>query len=1337
MISMIYRLYPSATPSYDSLGRIISVEASPIVLDKIATLLKSLDPDEPSPNAPEVKFYSLYTKPTEVFLAPLRQLVPAAQIVPDVANKQIMVIARPVDQKLVADNIETILASFTFPEEPILQIYRVTAEQQRRLNAFITTARSELPTVQVVADTTPGQMSIWATPKEHELLNTVNTKFAESEQESPMKLKVFTLAVNDLATTQQLLAKSHPEAELIPDAQRNRLFVWAPQEVIDAVTVTLDSQEESDGRQLFAYPAVGTTTATLASLVRTVYPSLKIVEDTRRLLVWATAPEHVRIGEIIEQANATVLGDPNAELAEKFVAYTFTGMDVAAMKKMIEAFLPNVNIQGDTEAGSIIVLARSSEHERIRELIEQIKTSGIGHRCTLRAYPYGESNPVMLEAYLRGAFPDAESFSSDSLIFQLSSVYAYERFWDVRSQLASQKVKKKTGFFKVDLKSRSVYAYLADDEHTVIGKAIEEIASVTSKEASKMVTKRYVLEDTSFYEVEELFSEVAPSAMFRAIYVPVARRSGDDWYSSYRSSYRDFIASACEADQVRIEQLVKELNEATSTMGQRGLIVLTLPSGGRIDRAKVLEALTRLYPNADPAAGTEPNQITLWARPHLRERIENVFNELCRDIPEDQRAFIKSYPLKYIPATQAVKWIKDLCPNASIEAGGAERGKMDSSVAAAPAGAPVSHTLIALATKSDQAEIAKALTEIDIPLTSDVEPTPKVYDLSDLPLNYIFWNVSSLRQAIPGIVVLGSGVPGQIVVWGTDEEQRKVESVLKQVVAESPESRSTMEIYTLANGFAQETRRLMKLIAPNATFVDGTQLNQMIVWAKPSDQVKIKEFVGRLQKEEASRDVVFYPVPRGLSWMVYATVRDFVSYRGMAADISYDYTGDRLMVVASAEEQETIKKLIGEVGTRETDFEVFVLQNIDLESAQMALTALYSSESYYTRPVVQTDAYSSTIFVQGTKQQIEAARKTLVKMGEPQLIEGDPTFLNNNINNNAPRSNSGQIRVLRLEGNVANTIRELERIWPQMSASPLIIQRESRPLIQKKENGNFSVPDDEATKAFADIAGEPAETNAATEAETAARPDGVYMTIGDDGSLTLISYDEEALDILEDILTRINSRIVDEGRDYTIYSVRNISAMTVYQKIQLVLRSRMSSRQQQLAAPRWQTQQAAIPLEIVPDLSTNTIYVRGSKADRKEVGRLIAMYDLSELPGERVVLKPIRVTIQNADAYLIWQQVMNVYQQKIQSISLPGGVVPRITINQLNNSLEIIAPEPLATELKDYAEELDKKIMTEPGRKIQVIPLEVKGTVIRQAISVIRQSQSGRGGVMMPGMGAY
>ena len=225
---------------------------------------------------------------------------------------------------------------------------------------------------------------------------------------------------------------------------------------------------------------------------------------------------------------------------------------------------------------------------------------------------------------------------------------------------------------------------------------------------------------------------------------------------------------------------------------------------------------------------------------------------------------------------------------------------------------------------------------------------------------------------------------------------------------------------------------------------------------------------------------------------------------------------------------------------------------------------------------------------------------------------------------------------------------------------------------------------------------------------------------------------------MEQLLQRINDRIVFEGRDYTIYSVRNISASVVSLRLQQILWARLAGQQPRFSTSytsRFQPPQ----LQIQPDETTNTIYVRGARAERTEVASLIALLDVSELPGERMVRKPIKVPIKNTQASRVMQQVMNVYQQKIMSTRLPGGVFPRVMVDNVTNSLDIIAPEPLSTELKEYAEDIDRRTVEEPARKVHVIPLEFKSSVVRQALEII-QRQSAIGNypygqqMMYPGM---
>ena len=158
------------------------------------------------------------------------------------------------------------------------------------------------------------------------------------------------------------------------------------------------------------------------------------------------------------------------------------------------------------------------------------------------------------------------------------------------------------------------------------------------------------------------------------------------------------------------------------------------------------------------------------------------------------------------------------------------------------------------------------------------------------------------------------------------------------------------------------------------------------------------------------------------------------------------------------------------------------------------------------------------------------------------------------------------------------------------------------------------------------------------------------------------------------------------------------------------------------------------PFSISEDIQANIIFVRGTKFLRQEAGKLIAMLDVSELPGMQSVLKPISVPILNTSPGQVQMQVWRVFQQKIQSTRLPGGVMPQIFPDNMKGTLEIIAPEPLASELKAYAEEVDRMILENPGRKIHVIPLNVKAQVLLNSYMQMQriQQQANWGNMWQP-----
>jgi hypothetical protein len=590
--------------------------------------------------------------------------------------------------------------------------------------------------------------------------------------------------------------------------------------------------------------------------------------------------------------------------------------------------------------------------------------------------------------------------------------------------------------------------------------------------------------------------------------------------------------------------------------------------------------------------------------------------------------------------------------------------------------------------------------------------------LSDLPaawysqaVQYIPIALNRQVQVLPGVV------PGQLVVWGKPAEHEKVKVIVNQILAERPAATADTRVYTLQRSSnMQDFRMMLPLIAPNARPGLGTLTNpnQILVWAKDADHVKIKATVETLNESEPHIVLEMHPLRNVEYYSAIAAINSLRSRQGL--DIWYDYEswGNRLIVLASPDNHKVVTDILDSLRAEERELLTVSLEVVDPIMAQNAVNALFSDEPYSVRPGTEVDLNTNTLFVKGIPSQLEQVRKMLREMGES--IGQQP----------GGGRQGANIRSINITGG-AEALKELERIWNQTQPNPIRIikENETPPQHSLEDEITRENQTDEAQSDEKQIDAEQTDEAMPVELFPGAPP--VYLVVNPDGSLTATSADTAALDQLESLLKRISSGVVFEGRDYTIYAVRNISANVVYQRLMIVLRDRLL-RQQQAAAVRPAAGAAAQPavraapmLIIQPDMVANTIYVQGTKMDRLEVGKLIAQFDVSELPGTApFARKPISVRIENGELNRVYAEVMKVYQQKMMMTQLPGGVTPRIIPNAVSNTLEIFAPEPLATELKEYIEEVDRKALEEPGRTLHVIQLGVKAAVLQQAMDQTR-----------------
>ena len=863
---VIQRMYPSVELAYDLSTKRIFAEGHPKLLQKVAELIDILDPVEPSEHDPVVKFYAIRPEPS--VLEGITRIVPTATIIPD--QKQILVIAKPADHKIIELNTKLIAETFTALEEPVLCIYTVTQEERNRLTSFITEiAGTDLRDAKIFpardGETTAAsadRMLIWARPTEHELIATVLKQFKESQATTPERqFKSFPMSVGDLETAQSILRATHPDAILFPDLTGNRLMVLATAEDMEKVTRTLRVQGSIDDRAMVAYPVAGVSPETIQTVITNVYQGLKINVDTvsRKIFIWASPEEHVKIGEIIEQANKEI--DPDSELSEKFAAYSAANLDTAMVVRLFETMVPGASVYANPGDDKIVVRAIARDHQQISELFEKLREKDERFRPKLVVYPFGETDPVMVEAMLQNQLPDAESMSPDDLIRRLGYSFYYARLsrtdpYYARMYGMTLAPVKKEGYFKVDPPTRSVYIFATTEQHETIGKAMEQIVAAGNREGVKLTVQRYSLDEIDdMYYVRPLIQQVAPSAMIQMI--PSREHLIEtSWGSYYDYDYREFFAYTNEGEHEKIAALIKEMNDRQG-VGKKELLPVTMPENTPFSREKLLATLQNLFSDITPLPGGTTNQILFWSTKHRLEQVQKIVDDVCRPLPEGERTIPKSYSLRYISVEEAVTWLSALHPNASFDPEkltATDTTKRPPTVRPAPR-PDEAKIIVAVATPLEHVEIEKTIRELDKELPDHLKMTPREYALDNMPAGAFQPFFASLGRVFPHAVVTPSPQGMSVMVVAIEDDHKKIAEFVKAYRDDNERKRPGLEIYTLKRLNYYQVYQLIQRIVPTAAISAGSKPDQIAVWGPPKEQADIAEALARMETAAETGDV--------------------------------------------------------------------------------------------------------------------------------------------------------------------------------------------------------------------------------------------------------------------------------------------------------------------------------------------------------------------------------------------------------------------------------------------------------------------------------------------------
>ncbi|MBR4975697.1 MAG: hypothetical protein IKY61_01490, partial [Thermoguttaceae bacterium] len=246
LLSSIRSTVPGATVTYESASKSIIITAkNKETLEEVRELLELLDPEEVSDFDPILSYYDVGANPTDDLVDALQELVPnAARVEIDEKNKQLLVIAKPAEHKIVAANVANLAKTYGSSDKRMVP-YPVYGME---IDALVDSLTEAYPTATVEADERGSRVIVRATLDDHvkisEEIEKINA--AEVDADNPdaayvpgPRVSVYTVKTPQVATQLRGVV-----AELFPSAEVFAGTGYAPPGTEQKIAVLANGREQ-------------------------------------------------------------------------------------------------------------------------------------------------------------------------------------------------------------------------------------------------------------------------------------------------------------------------------------------------------------------------------------------------------------------------------------------------------------------------------------------------------------------------------------------------------------------------------------------------------------------------------------------------------------------------------------------------------------------------------------------------------------------------------------------------------------------------------------------------------------------------------------------------------------------------------------------------------------------------------------------------------------------------------------------------------------------------------------------------------------------------------------
>ena len=322
-------------------------------------------------------------------------------------SRSILVWGTPKDQERLAKLIEQMDSELGLNVEREMKTYDLgdvsSTEAMRVLD-------SAVGNLEYVSGSAPDRLVIWADAAAHAEVAKLIDELKEAVATPKQMIKVHRFDEDEMDVTtvyDALTPDDMKDLSIQVNTVTNSLIVRGPadrqvelSETLANLVEQLAGGREADGRGLSAWIAPTRRAASL--LLRSLLPAVPVAVDVanRTLAITATAKDHAKVREVLDQLDNNEGGDLVTE------TYVMKRGNPTAVMTAIKPIVPRATISSDIYNKMLIVTATAEDHEQIKAIVERADGEGDGE-LTTKAYPLKYANPYTISTALTKVVPGA------------------------------------------------------------------------------------------------------------------------------------------------------------------------------------------------------------------------------------------------------------------------------------------------------------------------------------------------------------------------------------------------------------------------------------------------------------------------------------------------------------------------------------------------------------------------------------------------------------------------------------------------------------------------------------------------------------------------------------------------------------------------------------------------------------------------------------------------------------------------------------------------------------------------------------------------------------------